>query len=264
MLPALRRHVVKHWLGGDDDTWVVLHEQETYGRIPDLVLARIDMDALEERVRGGWDRPLRRPEVAALRVLRPDRPATLAYVAARLFVGAVAARRVLRGLVAEGFADELRPGMFVRLAPAAPIVTRFVSFEAKLSDWRSALSQARSHAGFAHESWVAFDAAFAPVFGRAQEYFALDGVGLLSLDSSTERVRTVVRSSRRAPDTFRMALVGESVLAALQGRTLKPPPQTRLPGVSGSTADRGALSVHGPLSGTLVHRLSASWRRRAH
>ncbi len=261
MLPAVERHVVSQWLRRTSGSWLLLPEHAA-GRIPDLLVARIDQLAVAARVKGGWDRPLRKRELAALRALRADRSTSTATVALRTFVGTDAARRVLRGLVADGFVKQTDRDAFRRVAPIAPLVSRLVAIEFKRSKWRDALVQARAHASFAHESWVAFDAAFAPRFDRARPYFKTCGIGLVAVDSQTGESRTYARSTRRTPDALNVAVVGESILARIQGRALTQLPQTRLPSASGSSAGPERFSLHGSPGRTFALQLSAAGFRQ--
>lgn len=258
MLGAIARHAANAWLRSGE-TWAVLLEQQGVSRIPDVVLARIDVAALLARVDGGWARPLGRTEVWALRVLRRDRPTRLATVASRLSVGRDHARRILRGLVAGGFVAALGDG-FSRLAPARPMVTRFVSFEAKLSDWREALSQACAHQIFAHETWVVFDAAFSTRFDRVGRTFIDSGVGLFALDAASLAVERFLEPPRRTsrPNALDVAVVAERVLGRLLSRPASALPQTRLPGASAQIADPAPPRLFGQRAKTLERQLLAA------
>jgi hypothetical protein len=82
MLPARVKLVRNRWILPDPiQTWIILEEQRIHSRIADLVIVRLDIQALEMRRDGGWLRPLRLAEVRVIAELRNDRatsPATIA------------------------------------------------------------------------------------------------------------------------------------------------------------------------------------------
>lgn len=159
MRPALESAVTALYCSADEP-WVLLDEHQVHGRIPDLVVGRIDVDVLRARLEGGWDRALGEPELRALHAMRPDRGRSLGSVADQMHVGETRARDVLRRLVVDGFAEQTGSGSYARRAPIQPVLNRVVSVEAKRSDLVAAFSQARSHATFADLSIVVFDAAY--------------------------------------------------------------------------------------------------------
>ena len=117
--------------------WLVLEQHRVHSRIADLVLARVNPDALEERLSAThWHRPLNETELRALRSLRRDRGTRLATLAERMGAPEGHARRVASRLVSEAYADRTASGSYARLAPVRPIVDWVVSFEAKRADAR--------------------------------------------------------------------------------------------------------------------------------
>lgn len=76
MRPSLVR-AARDLFVDSDELWVLIDEHQVYGRIPDLVAARIDLAALEARFAGGWQRALNETELRALHSMRPDRGRSL-------------------------------------------------------------------------------------------------------------------------------------------------------------------------------------------
>jgi hypothetical protein len=240
---------------GNSHTWVLLPELLTENRIPDLVLARIDIDELTTRIAHGAHRGLGTTELMAMRTLRQDRALSLDSMAKRIFVSPDHARRVLRGLSAEGYVEEVRPRQFRRIRASRPIVSRFVAFEAKLSDWRSALFQARMHQSFADEAYVAFDAHFRGRFETARPTYAQIGVGLKAVDAMTRTCICVERSRRGLRIPLSVAFVSERVLDRLVGNPIRQLPETRLPNGVRTFEGPGRLELVGPGSRNVLQLL---------
>jgi hypothetical protein len=152
--------------------WILLSQHHAESRIPDLVLARVNSEALEERLAGGQTHMLSRSEIALVRCLRADRPTSLETAAKRVYMAPASALRVLRLLEAEGYVSRARSGGYVRTLALRPLAREYVSVEAKRSDWRRALVQAVAHTSFATRCYVAFDVAYASVnAGRKGEHW---------------------------------------------------------------------------------------------
>ena len=156
MQTSLRRAAVSIFCTAGEP-WVMLDEHQIHSRIPDLVLARIDTEALAERIEGGWGRALSPTELRALRALRPDRGRSLTSAAEEMRVGPDRARETLHRLVVDAFVERTPSGGHRRLAPVRPVVDRVIAIEAKRSDLGRAFSQARAHSACADVSVVAFD-----------------------------------------------------------------------------------------------------------
>jgi DNA-binding Lrp family transcriptional regulator len=219
--------------------WVVVREHKVDTRIPDLVLARLDEDAVNDRASVGAARPLTRPEIVVLTALRRDCGSTVATTARRAAVADATVRRTLRHLEADGFVERSSAGSWHPTFLFRPLVTRFVSFEAKRNDWRGALSQARAHRLFANEAYVAFDPAFARRFERSLPYYRTSGIGLLALGPEPRAVRRLLRGKSGRPlDLTSAAVAGEEVWSRLLGVAARQLPQTRLPNASAQIVDR--------------------------
>ena len=236
MLPCVADH-----LAGSKEhskaSWILVSQHKVDNRIPDLVLARINPAALEERIEKGLTRSLRRSEIAVMRALRTDRVTTIRTVATRASLASVTTDRILRQLEPGGYVTRVGNRGYVRNLSLQPLVCYYVSVEAKLSDWRRALSQAAAHASFAAESYVAFDATYSGRFSRARRYYEATGVGLLSMDGSTGRCRTLLQSRRNRTDRLSRALADERLLSALVSGPATALPETRLPNAVAPSAD---------------------------
>lgn len=241
----------------DGGTWMLLNEHTVIGRIPDVTALRIDVEALRVRL-GTCCRALSEPELRALRALRPDRSMSLSVLARTMRVGESTAKRTLRGLIADALVQRSARGTFVRLADLAPIVDRVVTFEAKRSDWRTALLQARAHQSFADFAWVAYDAAFGARFDRARDIYDQQGVGLVEVDARDGGVRPRLRSRlSRLRSALLRALNTERALGRLLGEPVRLLPQTRLPSASASSVGQAAPDLVGPLAKTVERLVSA-------
>lgn len=251
MIEPLRAAALAGW-ARETEPWLVVTEHRADTRIPDLVLARLDEEAVEQRLAAGCIRPLNRAELALMTALRSDCGTSVETLARHTFVRPSSVKRTLRRLEGDGFVGPSSSGCWHRLFLFRPVVTRFISFEAKRSDWRRALVQARAHRLFANEAYVAFDPTFATRFERGLPYYKTAGIGLLALGPESRNVRRVLRSRSGRPfDTVSAALAGEEVLSRLLGLAAKQLPQTRLPGALARIADQAAPQLVGARSKTL-------------
>lgn len=238
-----------------DELWVFVDEHQIYGRIPDLVAARIDLAALEARLKGGWVRTLNETELRGIRAMRPDRGSRLDFLAGHMRVAPETAQKVLAGLVRDNFVERTLSGSYARRAPVAPVVSRVVSLEAKRSEPRAALIQARNHRHFADAVYVAFDAAFSRRFDAAKPTYLHQGVGLLALDAHTDSYRVVARPTRSPHrHVVALALSAERTLARLLAAPVRRLPESRLPSATAGSGDPGRPQLFGP-SANVARRL---------
>lgn len=236
------------------EPWIALQQHQVHSRIADLVMARVDLEALEQRLNGSWLRALNESELRALRSLRPDRGTSLATLAARMRAPQDRVQRVVGRLVTDSFVDKTMTGSYARVAPVRPIVDRAVSFEAKRSDSRGAFLQARAHGHFADRCFVACDAAFANRFRSDRASYRAEGIGLIALSARDEGFAVLWPADRsRLWHVLGLALSAERTLARLLGVEAKPLPETRLPGA-------GALIDH-QVGLRLLGRLPSRTRR---
>jgi hypothetical protein len=209
-------------------TWVLLDEQRLHSRIADLAVIRLDVDAVRARLKGNWLRPLRLQELRALHALRPDRAATVRFVAARMRTSEASAGDVLRELANAGFISREPSGAFRRLAPVAALAQRIITIEAKRDDPRGAMQQARAHRAWNDETYVAFDATYSSRFRKRDKDWRQLGIGLVELRQDGWSIPFRARPHRRS-NRLEAALIGEQALDRLLGSSAENRPERRLP-----------------------------------
>ena len=72
---------------------------------------------------------------------------------------------------------------WLKVRQPAPVVSRIIAIEAKLTDWRRAISQAYSYQRYANQSWVTLDASRAGRAILAKDEFQRLNVGLKVVDT---------------------------------------------------------------------------------
>lgn len=219
------------------EIWAVIPEHGTSSRVADLVFARFDQGAHAERARVSA-RALTTTEITALWAMRADRETSAARLSQEMRVTERTAVTILRRLAADGFAEISPRARFRRAFELRPLFTRFIVVEAKLSEWQRALHQARAHAAFAHEVYVALDAAYAARVGRAAGIYAESGIGLVTVASSGP-VTWRLRPKRRRPALLQRMQAAEAVWRRTMGDSPTPVPQTRLPNALVESVDLG-------------------------
>lgn len=230
--------------------WVAVRECRWLTRIPDVVLARLDVDAIDLRCTSFEPRLLSATEIRIMRQLRPDRGTSLNAVERHVGLTATHLRRLLRHLAGGEFVHRTSTGTFLRNPLFRPMADRLVSIEVKVSSWRPALVQARAHQQAAHAAYVAYDAEFTRRFTGARTHFQTWGVGMLEVSHHRATVTKRLaprRTSRRDPVATVFAT--ERILGSLFGHLPTPLPETRLPSAVARTVDRaprllGSLPQH--------------------
>jgi hypothetical protein len=251
MIAWVARHV-STVCSANGDSWVLLPQYQADTRIPDLVAARLDPHALKERMSMGLIRALTRSEIAVVRRLRLDRATGARTVALHVAMAPQSVLRILRSLEGDGYVTRAQSGGYVRTYPLRRLVTKYVSVEAKLSDWRAALAQAAAHGTFADERYVAFDAAYSRRFLKAKEMFATMGVGLIAVDAGTGTCAELLCPNQTRTDFVSRAHADERVLSALLNEQTRPLPETRLPGAVAPSASTMAPSLLGAACETVA------------
>jgi hypothetical protein len=260
MLPALIETVVPRWRQ-HPGPWVLLTEQQTESRIPDLVLARVDVDAISERLSAELERPLTRTELLAVQFAKPDRPASSNLLARRMMVTERHAKRLLRRLAADGFLSATASGSFRRNPALRRIITRLVTFELKREDWRGALVQAATHRQFAHVAYVVCDQRFCRRFATNASSYRGSGVGVLSLDGETRQLRSIVPArANRNIDRLAFNVAGEEIWKMLRRLPVRRLRQTTLPNVAAPIVDRAPRLLAAPHSRTRARSRGAGER----
>jgi hypothetical protein len=245
MLPTLYDVAKTIWVNRQPSyTWLLLDEQRLHSRIADLAVVRLNTDAVRNRKRGGWLRPLRLREIRALHSLRPDRPATVALVASHMRIAEASALGVLRDLAADGFVVRESSGTFRRQAPIDALAERVITIEAKRDNPRAALQQARAHRAWTNETYVAFDSAYAARFRKRDRDWRQLDIGLIELQPGQWRMVHRARARRRS-NRLEAALIGELALDRLLGWSAENRPERRLPH-GDQLSGRSAPIVLGP------------------
>ena len=144
---AMHEHVARiatAFGGHTGEAWIIAHDVHVRYRVPDVIAARLDLRALDDRLAAGLEGSLDASEAAALVALRFRAWVDLDVAAQRMSVGTAHANRTLRKLAQKGFVQKhpVDPSRFRRENAARFITTRIVAFEAKLKDWRGALDAA--------------------------------------------------------------------------------------------------------------------------
>jgi len=210
-LVAFARKTLPALLVGRGEVLVV--DELAIGRgSPDLLIWQVDPTAWRRRMR----RAARGCSAAELRVLNAmhlRQPLRASTVAQRVGLRENDAEDVLSRLVSSGFAEEVGK-CYVRTHGASRSVTRILSVEAKLSNWRAALRQAYRNTLFANESYVILDRKHANGALDNSDLFRRAQVGLCIADALSGSVEVVLRPRRRQPRSqyFRM-LATETLIA---------------------------------------------------
>jgi len=253
MIPPLVAAATRRWTR-DGNPWVVLREHQSDSRISDVVLAHLELDALRSRLNVGCARPLSRPQLVVLRAVRCDCGTSARALASRLRGQEKTVQKTLHSLEQLGYLERHVSGSYRRRLGLRPIASRFISIEAKRSDWRAALAQAAAHTRFANESYVAFDAAYSTRFRKAQRHFEAMGIGLLALDADTgELVQVTAARAHLRTNPLSVAMACEQMLATLHNPTRLP--QTTLPNVSAQFEGRATARPVGGCRRTLLRLL---------
>lgn len=248
--------VVSEWLQDrwpDPDAYVI-PEQRVGRRIADFVVARVDGEAASRRSNAGLDRALTPHEIFVMRQLRSDCGTSEAAITRRTGLDGDQLRRICRQLVLDGFAETTH-SRSVRPNPDFVVpVRRVVTIEVKLSDWRSALHQARAHSVCSHASWVLFDSMHEGRFSRVQHHYRRDGIGLLGADGDSHEIDVRLRPrQRRVGSRVEVLRTAELVWERLVRGPATRSPQTNLPGVPAPIEDLEARPTRSQPSRTLAH-----------
>lgn len=238
MYPALELAALDLLRVTSDPAWCAIRERTVLHRMPDLLVCRVDWPEVARRRDAGQARPLSRIELVTLRELKMDRVGTFTWLSGRVPITPFHCRAALRSLVASGHVKKCGPDRYQRRTPLKPVITYMVAFEAKISDWRKAVVQARSHVLHSDKVYVVCDPSFSSRFRRAQSYFKEMQVGLLALDASSGHPRLDRLLQARKPtgsSAMLRALASEQLLPELIHRLESPAIGSRHQGVSGET-----------------------------
>lgn len=211
MMPILRRALPRLAFRHEAHSPVEVFSEvpAVYG-IPDLAGIRFDFQRIAERAALGVSPLTTDAEVRAVLAIG-NGVVTTREVAERTRMSPDYVRRAVAPLLIEqGWAEWTEDGRLRRRARAQWVGKRVVTVEAKLRDWRRALTQARRQQLSADAAYIALDAS---AVGRMTEHLseiARGGVGVISVDCDYQRARVLVRP----PATFdSRRAVGRALLA---------------------------------------------------
>jgi hypothetical protein len=166
---------------------VAVFEVQSAAGIPDVVATVLDQDVIKARMDRGDGFITDPASLSAFLSLSDatDKGHALDTRQVAMAAGVTvpyARSRVLPGLAERGLVAASPPGRWVATRQYRSPVSRLVTVEAKLRDWRRGLGQAARHAVGADAAWLVLDGACTrSAVGRADLFRAM-GVGLAGLD----------------------------------------------------------------------------------
>ncbi|WP_243076415.1 hypothetical protein [Microbacterium sp. SS28] len=216
MLEPLEKYAVGLTRGA-----TVFFEVPSTAGVPDVVALALDLDAIADR---GSTTPLLEP--VQMRIMlgmtRPRNPLSRVWSVDGLSeiagVGATHLRRSVLPQLVDGN-HLVRDNEGWRIAYRyRSLARRTITIEAKLRDWRGAVSQASRHAGVADAAWVALDEVSSRTARRHESWFLTYGVGLLSVSPDGEVMKLIPPGERRSRKPGRELLVERAVALYREGR----------------------------------------------
>ena len=214
----------------------VLYEVPAAVGIPDIVVASVDYVALLERAGKDF-------------LTNPTELAVVLYLSRNLQQGKAGATSVqiadAVGITRRHLHANVLPSLRERShvqsdgadwyadVPYRPLVTRLLTIEAKLHDWKKGLAQAARQVPGSDESWLVLDDARHEAAIRQLHLFAMYRVGLATLDLAGElfvQQPPAVSASRFL--SLRRELLAERVASFIAGGTTSGP----VPSVFGNLA----------------------------
>lgn len=258
----MRRHVERAAVAlmcDSTETWCVFEQQSLGNRIADVVLARIDVEAMRQRQLCFPKRALSPLEIRTAHLARTDRPISRTTLSRHLRVSQRSANAAIASLTKAGV-FELRQTDRAQLRHQLPkVFTRLVSIEVKLADASKALIQARQHSLSVDSANVYFDGAFRSRFAGKIEGFVKSGIGLVAVTNGSPRPEVLAQSVRNRHFTrTSKAVSGERLIATLLATDVRPLPESRLPNASALNARQSGPWILGPDSNS-ARQLIAGW-----
>lgn len=119
------------------------------------------------------------------------------------------ARKILSQGASGGYINQSGPNLWIKHRQPQPIANEIIAIEAKLTKWKSALSQAIKYRHFAHQSWVLLDNQTRGAAIDNLQEFQRFNIGLLSIDQCGNVIShfTPIRSCPKSPQLFWLANV---------------------------------------------------------
>lgn len=196
--------------------WALLREIDAGVGVADLVLVE------SRRARQAELRLLRRVPLRLAPLLDPDVANGLTSLSAFMQATGTSrpsALRFVSALVALRLAN--REGERLQLrAVHSPPYDHIIAIEAKLRDWRRALTQAYRNRQFASQSWVALDSYYA-VSDTAVESFARAQIGLVTCSSEGE-LKIHVQAETLPPSNSQRNWTAQAMIARSHRQVLRP------------------------------------------
>ncbi len=214
MVPALRAALPNIAFGHRyrNDVEVFTEVPAIHGR-PDVVGVRFDAEALQRRAVAGVVPLSGDAEVRTIHALQ-TRGAEIGEIAARIGMTRDYVRRAVVPLLSDLGWVVRDADLVVRRPEAVWAGRRVVTVEAKLRDWQRALAQARRQKHSADAAYIALDASSSARVTVYAAQIANGGIGVLSVDPDSQRVRILARpatSARKATAVGR-ALLSERAI----------------------------------------------------
>jgi len=155
---------------------------------------------------------------AALHALPYRRGFTVDWFGTRNLVTRQRAFDALREYELAGFCERASAkDTWIKLRQPRPISTQICAVEAKLRDWRRALSQAARYRSFAHQTWVLLDeASIGPALANLDRFIGLN-VGLASISTGGDFFHYHVPKKHEPSDHWRFWLANVLIARLVTG-----------------------------------------------
>ena len=178
----------------------LLREPNLRGVVPDLLVGASPAPFPEEHALAAAHSPI---EGAVVHALRENGQLSIEDLAVEVFATPVAVQRALDRLASAGLATGDFMGCAWSISAAVELPVGVVAVEAKLSDWRRALSQAQSYRAFAQQVFVALDRGRVSLDDGILAAFRTSSVGLMLVSpTSVETVVAPGPPSRPTPGRY--------------------------------------------------------------
>lgn len=208
--------------------WQVLFEVPTASGVVDVLYVAFDDHVVTSRREANHAPIIEWHELRVFAALQSSagRAVPLAELALRVGMTRSGLRRgALSRLAASGHVDVTDRESVMPTWSYQPPARTLVAVEAKLRDWRRATSQARRYTSFADQSFIAVESNVAARALEQRKIIASSGVGILAVDSSSRRVRTLVTAPVHLPKILHRMFAAEQALwVTWEGRVSGPVP----------------------------------------
>lgn len=205
----------------------VLTEVASAVGVPDLVAIRFDESATIERLDAGLLPVVDLTQVRSLVAAAGGARSVVQLAHAAGVTPSYMRRSVLPALMEIGWLESpMGRGQRADVVPRhsiRSIAFDLITVEAKKSAWQRAVNQAMRHASSSDNSYIALDATRAAPAIEQRAAIRRLGVGLLTVDPETYKVKLVTRAPNRPSDpAMRMLLAERAWQLALAGKSAGP------------------------------------------